>query len=196
METAVKNRLYEGMFLIDSALASTDWDGTLATIRTILEKAEAEIVSIRKWDERKLAYEIKGKSRGTYILCYFKADGDRIQGIEKAVTLSEQIMRVLILNAERLTPEDIEKDTPATKVEKEKQKASKPAAVKAEEEQLSTKAAETEAAEKSEQTDETQQAQEKETKDSPAPGANTAADESAEKQQEQVETPEEADKQE
>ena len=189
METAVKNKLYEGMFLIDSALASTDWYGTLATIRTILEKAGTEIVSMRKWDERKLAYDIKGKSRGTYILCYFKADGDRIQDIEKAVTLSEKIIRVLILNAERFTQEDIDKDTPAMKAEKEKQKAPKATTVKAEE---------TVEAEKSEQTDETQQAQEKETKDSPVPEANTAADDSMEKQpeQNQVETPEEVDKQE
>ena len=108
------------MFLIDSSLAGADWDGINAAIRKILEKAEAEIVSIEKWDDRRLAYDIKGKSRGTYILSYFRADGGRIQDIEKSVRLSEKIMRVLILSAERLRQEDIEKDTPAMKLEKEK----------------------------------------------------------------------------
>ena len=42
METVVKNKLYEGMFLVDSALASADWDGILAVIRRILEKAKTE----------------------------------------------------------------------------------------------------------------------------------------------------------
>ena len=120
METVAKNKLYEGMFLIDSSLAGADWDGINAAIRKILEKAEAEIVSIEKWDDRRLAYDIKGKSRGTYILSYFRVDGGRIQGIEKSVRLSEKIMRVLILSGERLGPEDIEKDTPAMKLEKEK----------------------------------------------------------------------------
>ena len=120
METVAKNKLYEGMFLIDSSLAGADWDGINAAIRKILEKAEAEIVSIEKWDDRRLAYDIKGKSRGTYILSYFRADGGRIQDIEKSVRLSEKIMRVLILSAERLRQEDIEKDTPAMKLEKEK----------------------------------------------------------------------------
>ena len=122
MKTVAKNKLYEGMFLVDSAEAGADWDGIVATIRTILEKAEAEIVSIRKWDDRRLAYEIKGKGRGTYLLCYFRADGQEIQDIEKSVQLSEKIMRVLILSAEQLTAEDIENDTPATKMEKEKEK--------------------------------------------------------------------------
>jgi small subunit ribosomal protein S6 len=120
LETMTKNNLYEGMFLVDSALAGSNWDSVINTIKTILERAEAQIVSIRKWDDRKLAYEIHGKGRGAYILCYFRVNGERIKEIEKAVQLSEQIMRVLILNAEHMTAEDIEKETPASKIEKEK----------------------------------------------------------------------------
>jgi len=198
LETVVKNKLYEGMFLVDSALASADWDGVLAAIRTILEKAETEIVSMRKWDERKLAYNIKGKSRGTYILCYFKADGERIQDIEKAVNLSEKIIRVLILNAERLKQEDIEKDTPSTKAEKEKRKVPKETTVKAKEEQMDTQVKEAETAEDVEQTEETQQTQEEKAEDSQASEANTLADDFMEKQpeQEQTEAPEEVNKEE
>jgi small subunit ribosomal protein S6 len=103
-------RLYEGMFLVDSALATGDWDGTLATIENILRRADAEVVAIRKWGERKLTYDIDHKSRGTYILTYFKADGRRISGIEKDVQLSEKVMRCLILTTEKRPPELIEQD--------------------------------------------------------------------------------------
>jgi small subunit ribosomal protein S6 len=121
LETATR-KLYEGMFLVDSALATADWEGVVSTIRTILERAEAEIVSLRKWDERKLVYDISGKSRGTYILSYFRAEGNRIRDIERDVQLSEKIMRALILNTEQMTPEDIEKETSAIKAEKDKGK--------------------------------------------------------------------------
>jgi small subunit ribosomal protein S6 len=123
LETMAEKKLYEGMFLVDSAKAASDWDGVNAAIKKILDRAEAEIVSMRKWDDRRLAYDIRRTSRGTYILCYFKAEGKKIQGIEKDVQLSENIIRVLILGTEQMTKEDIEKDTPATKVEKEKEKA-------------------------------------------------------------------------
>jgi len=122
LKTKAEKKLYEGMFLVDSARAASDWDGVNSAIRKILDKAKAEIVSMRKWDDRKLAYNIRGVERGTYILCYFRADGQKIQEIEKAVQLSEKIIRVLILSTEQMTKEDIEKDTPATKAEKEKQK--------------------------------------------------------------------------
>jgi len=96
---AVVKRLYEAMFLVDSA-AEADWDKINAIIKKILEKAGAEIVSMEKWDERRLAYEIGGKNRGTYILCYFHADGQNIRQIERDAQLSESIMRVLILGTE------------------------------------------------------------------------------------------------
>jgi len=205
LETVAKNRLYEGMFLIDSSQAGADWDGIIATIRTILEKAGAEIDSIKKWDDRRLAYDIKGKSRGTYILSYFRADGGRIHDIEKAVQLSEKIMRVLILSTERLRPEDIEKDTPATKVEKEKEKrkAAKEAAQEAEVKQVSAPE-EAKKAEGAEQKEETMQSPEEKTEDSQAsevsagPEVSTVADDFIEKQPEQdkIEGSEQADEQE
>ena len=103
-------RLYEGMFLVDSALATADWDGTLAMIENILKRADAEVVAIRKWGERKLAYDIEHKQRGTYILAYFKADTQRLTGIEKDVQLSEKVMRVLILGTEDRPQEMIDRD--------------------------------------------------------------------------------------
>jgi small subunit ribosomal protein S6 len=114
LETGVK-KLYEGMFLIDSAEAARDWDGIIEFITKILTKVDAEIVSIRKWDERPLAYPIRRVIRGTYILTYFRAEGPKIRDVERDVVLSERIMRVLILNAEDLTEADIAKDTPATR---------------------------------------------------------------------------------
>jgi len=156
------------MFLVDSADAGSDWDGINAAVKRTLERAEAEIVSIRKWDDRRLAYDIRGTSRGTYILCYFKVDGRKIQGIEKAVQLSEKIIRVLILSTEQMSQDDIDKDTPATKSEKEKQKAIAERAEKAEESWQSDKqeaqtAEETVVAEDAQTAEETEVAEEAQT---------------------------------
>jgi len=107
------------MFLVDVARASSDWDGIISTIKKILERDGAEIISIKKWDDRKLAYDIKGQSRGIYILCYFRVDGTKISEIENNIRLSEQVIRTLILNAEQMTQEEIDKETPAAKAEKE-----------------------------------------------------------------------------
>ena len=111
METAVK-RLYEGMFLVDSALAAQDWQKILDEIKRIMDRAEAEVVSQKKWDERRLCYEVNKKNRGTYILTYFNCETSRIGGIERDVQLSELITRVLVLRTDKMTPGDLEKLTP------------------------------------------------------------------------------------
>ena len=126
METAVK-RLYEGMFLVDSAQAAADWEGTMSVIETILQRADAEVVAMRKWQERKLAYEIDHKTRGTYILTYFKADSQRIAGIEKDVLLSEKVMRVLVLGTEKRPESMLKRDISGEPEEKPAEATAKPA---------------------------------------------------------------------
>ena len=117
METAVM-KLYEGLFLVDSADAAADWAGTTGVIEKVLSRADADVVSLKKWDERKLAYDMKGRSRGTYILAYFKCGPDKITAIERDVQLSEQIIRVMVLTTDRMGEDDIAKDTPAGVAEK------------------------------------------------------------------------------
>jgi small subunit ribosomal protein S6 len=106
------------MFLIDSALASDDWEGTLKNIENLLTRYDADIESIKKWDSRKLAYRIRGKTHGTYILSYFRIDGDKITSIERDIQLSDNIMRVLILRTDKMSQEDLEKNTPVETIEK------------------------------------------------------------------------------
>ena len=112
METVT--RLYEALYLIDSAEAAADWDGINEHIKKIFERNGAEIISMRKWDERPLAYTIRSKNRGTYILIYFNCQTDKIAAIERDSQLSERIVREIILRADHVTKEIMEKDTPAT----------------------------------------------------------------------------------
>ncbi len=106
-------RTYEGLFLVDSAEAAADWNKVTGAIEKILSRSEAEVVSLRKWDDRRLAYDINKKSRGTYILAYFNCDPDRIGSMERDVQLSEKVIRVLILRTDRMTAEMMDKLTPA-----------------------------------------------------------------------------------
>lgn len=121
MKTVAK-KLYEGMFLVDSVETESGWEGVNKDIKKVLKKAKADIVSLEKWDNRRLAYDVDGKNRGTYILCYFEAPGEGIKEIERSVQLSESIMRVLILSTERMSKEDMEKETPLKRVEKRVEK--------------------------------------------------------------------------
>lgn len=110
MET---KRLYECLILIDPALAAASWEGITGKITKQMEKRGGEIVSLKKWDERQLAYEIDKKSRGTYVLVYFKSEPDAIVAMERDITLSEDIMRAMFLRADFIkSDEQMDKEAP------------------------------------------------------------------------------------
>lgn len=89
--------IYEGMFLLDSARAAKDWEGTKALVDNVLERYGAKSVLKDRWDERKLAYTIKRQKRGTYYLCYFDAAGDAVTNIRRDLVLTEGVIRFLVL---------------------------------------------------------------------------------------------------
>ncbi|MEC7385748.1 MAG: 30S ribosomal protein S6, partial [Planctomycetota bacterium] len=103
-ETATMNT-YEGMFLFPQ-IASSDLKAAQEHVEYLISRGEGEIISLAKWDERRLAYEIKGNRRGLYFLTYFKATGEGAIEIERQVNLSEQLLRAMILKAD-LVPADV-----------------------------------------------------------------------------------------
>ena len=88
---------YEGMFLLDSTKVAVSWDESVKQVHDILAKHQSEIVASRQWDERRLAYPVEGHKKGTYLLTYFKTDGNKLREIVADCHLSDLILRELIL---------------------------------------------------------------------------------------------------
>ncbi len=100
-------KLYEAMFVMD-VQTSPETAAMEAEIRRILGRAEAEILICRKWEDRRLAYEIDGRKRGSYWLTYFNCPTDKVVGIERDVQLSEKTLRVLVLRVEEVPKSEYE----------------------------------------------------------------------------------------
>ena len=103
------SRNYEGMFILDNNAATADFEATSGQVDAILQKHGANIVINEKWDDRKLAYEIKGRRRGTYYLTYFQAEPAAIDKIAEDVHLTENILRHMVLVLDLPIEEHIEK---------------------------------------------------------------------------------------
>jgi small subunit ribosomal protein S6 len=97
---------YEAMFLLSQGVAA-DLSSAVDHIKEIIARGHGEIIAMKKWDERRLAYEVKGQKRGYYVLCYFKAPGSELGHIERDCNLSEKILRALILRCDHLTVEEM-----------------------------------------------------------------------------------------
>ena len=106
MSTSTKPA-YEAMFLISQGEA-VDLAGVVDHITDCLTRHGAELISMRKWDERRLAYEIDKQRRGVYLLAYFSCEGPDIGNIERDLTLSERVMRHMFIRADHITMDEMQ----------------------------------------------------------------------------------------
>lgn len=90
-------RNYEAMFILENNAATADFEGTAGKVDEILQKHGATLVQKDKWDERKLAYEIKGHRRGTYYLVYFEAPPSSISKMNEDIGLTETVLRHMVI---------------------------------------------------------------------------------------------------
>ncbi|MDA0214764.1 MAG: 30S ribosomal protein S6 [Planctomycetota bacterium] len=109
MSTATKTtiRQYEGMFLFPQAVTA-DLAAASDHVRESITRHGGEIVSLVKWDERRLAFDIKSNKRGVYFLAYFTAPTSAIVSIERDCTLSERMLRAMIVKADHLSMEQMQ----------------------------------------------------------------------------------------
>lgn len=102
-----KVNLYEGLFLLGQQ-AGSDLGGCVDHVKELFKRAEAEVLALRKWDERRLAYRIKGQKRGTYLLAYFRANSQKMIQLERDCNLSEMVTRHMCIKADHLGETELE----------------------------------------------------------------------------------------
>jgi small subunit ribosomal protein S6 len=92
--------VYEGMFILDSNRFGRDPDALSKAIPVMIEKFGGEVLVSRLWEERKLAYPIKGQRKGTYWLTYFRLDAGRVGDLKRQCQITDDILRVLFVKVE------------------------------------------------------------------------------------------------
>jgi small subunit ribosomal protein S6 len=89
--------VYEAMFIMDSSKFGRDPDGISGQLTDMIQNAGGEILVSRLWEERRLAYPVKGQRKGTYWLIYLKLDALKLNGLRTQLDISETVLRYLFL---------------------------------------------------------------------------------------------------
>jgi small subunit ribosomal protein S6 len=88
------------MFILDSGRYGRDPNAVSGQISKIVEEAGGEILVTRLWEERRLAYTIKGQRKGTYWLTYFRLAPESLSAVRQQFRLSDSILRMLLLKVD------------------------------------------------------------------------------------------------
>lgn len=102
----VMARPYEVVYIFDSALEEPEVNERLDRFHALLKNSEhpEPITSLHNWGKRTMAYPIKNKEMGNYVVAQFETDPEVLDEFERAIKLDEGVLRYLLVINEGLAP--------------------------------------------------------------------------------------------
>ena len=90
-------RNYEIMFILSTQLTDEEKQAGIKLVEDTLAKAGAVEIKTEVWGDRKLAYPIKKKENGYYVLTLFQMDGTGLTEVEAKLNITESILKYMIV---------------------------------------------------------------------------------------------------
>lgn len=84
---------YETIFIVPTDLSSDEMDGVIEKYKKLITDLEGIIIKVDNWGKRRLAYYIRKKREGIYILIDFGGEHAIIREIERNFKIDDRILR-------------------------------------------------------------------------------------------------------
>ena len=95
------SRRYETVYILDSALEEPQINDKLTRFHALLTRdGKGSITNVSHWGKRTLAYRLKKKETGYYVVAQYETAPELLAEYERAVTLDEGVLRYLVVIAE------------------------------------------------------------------------------------------------
>lgn len=93
-------RDYELVVVIDPEIDEEKLSATLDRISQLVTTRGGEVIDVDRWGKRKLAYPIKRRSEGDYVITHFRLEPAQAAELEAGLRLSEEVLRHLLVRSE------------------------------------------------------------------------------------------------
>ena len=91
---------YETIFIIDATLDEETVASVKEKFTSLIEK-NGTLENVDEWGKRRLAYEIKDRTEGFYVLVDFKADADFPKELDRQYRITDGILRTIIIRKDK-----------------------------------------------------------------------------------------------
>ncbi len=95
-------RNYEGVFIINPDLSTDNAKGVVTQIQDLVSKNGGRVDGIQEWGKKRLAYKIKKKQEGNYVIVNFQMDSKQSKKLDQALRLNDHLLRYLLVNKDAL----------------------------------------------------------------------------------------------
>ncbi|HNV11955.1 MAG TPA: 30S ribosomal protein S6 [Propionibacteriaceae bacterium] len=90
-------RKYEIVVIVDPDVDERQVSPLIDKHLQVVTKASGTVDNIDVWGKRRLAYDIRKKSEGTYVILNVTADPAVVKEMDRLMTIDESIMRTKVI---------------------------------------------------------------------------------------------------
>jgi len=86
-------RKYETIFILDPDLEDEQALSVIEKVKGIITQTKGELLKVEDWGKRKLAYEVKKKPKGHYILIHFLGSPALLSELERNFRVMDVVIK-------------------------------------------------------------------------------------------------------
>jgi small subunit ribosomal protein S6 len=95
---------YETMYILRPDIPEEEVEGHITKYRDLVTEAGAEVLDCQMRGKRRLAYQIAKHREGIYVQLNHNGDGQQVATLERAMRLSEDVIRYLTVKQDGPMP--------------------------------------------------------------------------------------------
>ena len=100
---------YETIVIIDPDLTEEQRIPLFERLEEIISKGSGMMIQNDQWGSKKLAYDIKKKNRGYYVLIDYCGDGDLVDEMERSFRIDDRVLKFMTIVIDKeVDPEAIQ----------------------------------------------------------------------------------------
>lgn len=97
---------YEMMVILRPDLSEDQVNQEVSKYQDFLSQQGCQEITVKVWGKRRLAYTIDRFVDGIYVLFNYQGDGKQVAPLERAMRLSEEVIRFLTIKLPTPKPQD------------------------------------------------------------------------------------------
>ena len=95
-----EKRIYEVMFIIDPQAEDEEVMRLVESLQKIVTSQDGSVTKTEVMGRRQLAYDIKHKREGTYVLLEIEGSGQEIAELERRMRVNDRILRYMTVRVD------------------------------------------------------------------------------------------------
>jgi small subunit ribosomal protein S6 len=93
-------RKYECTYILDPGLADEDQEPFIERFKTLVGDNGGTVDNVDKWERRRLAYEVKGKREGIYVVMNFTGEPSTEAELARVLGITDGVLRHIVVRTD------------------------------------------------------------------------------------------------